>query len=254
MYSQVVYHSAMEGVGMTARIQADVDEFVTLPEAAKRLDISVRAARRHTEKLPDVDKEASENGLYRVRLTALANRIAIPLSVEKQAVPSVITKDDTPAVGVYDRAGLEGELRARIRDKDSEIAFLRATLTRAQENEQKALTELSDTRRENMVLIAATATGRIPGYSPTAPSTRTAPPPEAPIAFVPTTPSRDMPQEAPPETETTPIETNTLKAIPTKIETKHTNDPPENPNGGRLSRWWNNVMDVLDRSRTEPPA
>lgn len=246
----------MEGVGMTARIQTNVDEFVTLPEAAKRLDISVRAARRYTEKLPDVDKEASENGLWRVRLTALANRIAIPLSAEKQTPPSVVKKDDTPAVGVYDRARLEVELRARIRDKDSEIAFLRATLTRAQENEQKALTELSDTRRENMVLIAATATGRIPGYSPTAPSTRNAPPPEdqSPIAFVPTTPSCDMPQEAPPETGTTPIETNTLKATPTKIETKHTNNPPENPNGSRLSRWWNNVMDVLDRSRTEPPA
>lgn len=168
------------------------------------------------------------------------------------------------------QSGIEAELRARIADKESEIAFLRAAFTRVQENEQRALTELSETRRENMVLIAAVATGRIPGYpafvDPKSTDLRTDDCEKGTSVSESTLPwQRSATGESNKETngkidpheystDTASQETTTGEDAPTQImssASNHSDGISGSPGRNKLARWWDGVLDVLDRSRTD---
>lgn len=145
-----------------------MSDFVTVAQAAARLGVSVRTAQRHAAKLAESDRETPVNGQWRVNLSALAQRLgkAEKRTSENDATmppPDATRRDnDAATIGEAVSPGEVAELRARIADKERENARLWDALQRAQENEQKALAELSATRRENMIILGSIANKQIP--------------------------------------------------------------------------------------------
>jgi hypothetical protein len=140
------------------------EEFVSVAEAARVLGVSERTARRHLGRLPDSDRHLPETGPATVRLSALSDRLGKP------AVPDSVTGNPAADAGHMPDSAGHGDgalteqlhqLKARLADKDTEIAFLREALTREQETARAALSELADERRRSSVLIAAAATGKL---------------------------------------------------------------------------------------------
>lgn len=145
-----------------------MSDFVTVAQAAAKLGVSVRTAQRHAAKLADSDRETPVSGQWRVNLSALAQRLgkAEKLTSENDAtlppVDATRRDNDAATIGEAVSPGEVAELRARIVDKERENIRLWDALQRAQENEQKALTELSETRRENMIILGSIANKQIP--------------------------------------------------------------------------------------------
>lgn len=137
---------------------SDGSDFVTVAQASKALNVPDRRVRRHVAKLTVADRRTSVDGLQLVRLSALARSIhGERVSSNVIVTPTVATVETSDTDRHPDRQGVEAELRTQIADKDGEIMFLREALTRAQENEHRALTELAKAREQSAILIAATA-------------------------------------------------------------------------------------------------
>lgn len=67
---------------------ADVEEFVTISQAARALEVSERSARRAAALLPDTDRQIRQGSAARVRLSSLASQMGrAPLSGEVQQMP-----------------------------------------------------------------------------------------------------------------------------------------------------------------------
>jgi len=141
------------------------DEFVTVAEAARRLGISDRQALRYVRRVSDADRQESEGSPTRVRLAAV-----ITLRGERQSVrPASIDMSDagpthdghtSDAAPTMSDTLIE-QLQARLRDKEAENARLWSALEREQETARAALRELNEERQRGMIMLAATAAGKI---------------------------------------------------------------------------------------------
>jgi hypothetical protein len=90
------------------------DEWVSITEAAQRLGILERRARRLADKLTVTDRTPTDERPSRVRLSAMAHLVGVTVT------------DRTPTVMPSEA---EEELRQQVSDRDAEIASLRSELT-----------------------------------------------------------------------------------------------------------------------------
>ena len=142
------------------------DEWVTVPEAARRLGLSERQARRMVAKLPDTGRtyagQGPDKGPLRVRMDLLHELRpnaadaghAPPTTPDKAGQDAGQRPDRTPDNGGHADAALVAQLQ-------SENAFLRQALEASNANTAAALAELSRAREQSQILIAATAAGRL---------------------------------------------------------------------------------------------
>lgn len=137
-------------------------EWVTVPEAARRLGLSERQTRRMVAKLPDTSRTQAGQTPVRVRVDALHE-------LRGQAAEARHTPDTSaPEAGQDagrgpDNAGHVEAVTdaALVAQLQSENAFLRDALKSEQENTRAALAELSRAREQAAVLIAAVGAGRL---------------------------------------------------------------------------------------------
>jgi len=144
----------------------DPSEFVTIAEAARRLGIAPRQVRRYAERLKPEDTCRDTIGTgtgkdsvpLRVRFSAV---IALRDEGKAQGQGKDTTEDrDRDTVGTVEDS-VPALLRDIIARQDAEIANLRASLNKSQENTAAALAELQRANERSAVLIAAVGAGRL---------------------------------------------------------------------------------------------
>lgn len=160
----------------------DVPEFVTVPDAARRLGLNERTAQRYANKLADSDRQDGDSpqgvGMRRVRLSAMATmqanaqarQAAQQAARQSQTVGDVSEPaDDAEAATSGDTSGTVGDASAglieQLRTENARLwAALereQATVEKAQANIEGLTSELAQARRESQVMLGAVAAGRV---------------------------------------------------------------------------------------------
>jgi hypothetical protein len=140
-------------------------EWTTVADAARRLGISDRHARRMAEKLPDQDRSKEIKGALRIRLSALTEL----WERESPSVSKIQAHNDAEAVVMEDavsRARLEERLGAAevmIVELKDDKQRLQEIIQREQENHRRLLDQLSEERRDQRLMHARS----LPLFSPT---------------------------------------------------------------------------------------
>jgi hypothetical protein len=148
------------------------DEWLTVAEAARRLNISERTARRYAGQMPDTERRAPDKGPVKIRLSSLAS--LLPLASVSFSMPDMEGKNAGQQQKAPDNAGQENRDAGHVPDSENaagrelvahlqaEVSFLRAALEREQENTKGALARLEEAEARSKVLIAAAGQGRLP--------------------------------------------------------------------------------------------
>ncbi len=142
------------------------EEWLTVAESADRLGLNVRQARRYADRLRGTkDRTGEDVSPARVLLSALRSQMAkagTGTASEGQRTGQGQDKDtEGQGQGQGVSFAVEHELRVQIEQQQGEIAFLRQSLSREQENTRGALARLEDAEKRATVLIAAAAQGRL---------------------------------------------------------------------------------------------
>lgn len=134
-------------------------DFVTVAEAARRLHLSERQARRLVSRLPDSDRQTGPPLL--VRVSALTHQGQTEAGYDERATPDTLR----------DKAGqkpdsMPGSDAALVEALRSEVEYLRAALVREQETARAALSALHEERERLPLLLAAATRAALPKAAP----------------------------------------------------------------------------------------
>lgn len=166
------------GVSKGEAPPAAADEFVTVAEASKRLQIALRTAQRYAAKLAQSDTTLAAGGAVRlVRLSSMTRQaeqakrspsqnagasMAVSDTTAAQDDTTHAPPDATVAQDAKDSAATPGTIDgALVAQLQAENARLWAALEREQANVAAVTGELKEARRESQVLIMAAGAGRL---------------------------------------------------------------------------------------------
>lgn len=133
----------------------ETTEWLTVAEAARRLGLSDRHARRLTDRLADSDRLKEGTSPLKVRLSALAQLWEREGPESERQTPSS-SESDSEAIS---RARLEERLDAAetlVVELREDKRHLQETLQREQENHLRLLEQLADERRDMRLMHART--------------------------------------------------------------------------------------------------
>ena len=131
-------------------------EWVTVPEAARRLGIGERRAYRLASGLSDSDRQMSDKRQTLVRQTALEEaleRRSVEAEGVRQASDSVRQASDSAGAGVGHPSDMAQQLVDQLR---SENAYLRAALEREQATAAGLVAQLRDADQRLAAVLAST--------------------------------------------------------------------------------------------------
>ena len=143
-------------------------EWVTVPEAARRLGIDARQVRRyadrlgHSDRTEDRTRTRAGRPVLMVRLAAVAALREGKAPPEPGVVEDIRTGQDKDRTKTGQDDVLLSELRGRLADKDAEIVYLRAALEREQANTAAALQQLRDADTRLAAVLAGTGRLSLP--------------------------------------------------------------------------------------------
>jgi len=165
------------------------EEFVTIAHAARLLNVSERQAHRYVRLLSDTDKQKADKSPTLVRLSALRASRGMSDTLDEVSDNAPQMSDivsDTVSLAADTNAGEAEVLRAQLVEVRAQLAAtqerekrLWETLQREQETARAALRELNEERQRGMIMLAATAAGKIGAQEATG---DTDSPPETPAA------------------------------------------------------------------------
>jgi transposase-like protein len=153
---------------------------VTIAEAARALGVDPRQVRRWLDQLDPKDKGQDTQKTHKGQPLALVRLSALETLKKGNSPHETIkgqrtgqsngkqrTSSDSPLESpLHLRDTQVPILREIITKQEGEIAFLREALNKSQEVAAAALSRAEESDRRAAIMIAATATGQISGFSP----------------------------------------------------------------------------------------
>jgi transcriptional regulator with XRE-family HTH domain len=143
---------------MTAREIAEaVGVSVSTVERLKTFKSPSKVPQNHVNKPSETRQKSSINPQKTVKNEGILIENEGDLKEKRRDSEGLLTQNE----------GILKEVRARLADKEGEIAFLREALNKSQEVAAAALSRAEESDRRAAIMIAATATGQISGFSGT---------------------------------------------------------------------------------------
>ena len=191
----------------------DNTEWLTVAEAARRLGLSDRHARRLVDRLDDADRLKQATGPLRVRLAALAqlwereggeSDSRTPLRSESE------TESDSPTPSAVEAAVSRARLEERLEAAETLITELRQdkrqlqeAMQREQENHMRLLDQLAEERQE-LRLLQSRIIGLLPAPTERESDSVILRHPAPPMEEVPEPPAAQATEPTPPVTAPPP--------------------------------------------------
>ena len=190
----------------------DNTEWLTIADAARRLGLSDRHARRLVDRLDEADRLKQATGPLRVRLAALAQLWEREGGESDSRTPARVESDsesDSPSAvkDAVSRARLEERLEAAetlIAELRQDKRQLQDAMQREQENHMRLLDQLAEERQE-LRLLQARILGALPGPAERESDSVILRHPAPPVEGVPEPPAEEATEPALPPPPSVPV-------------------------------------------------